>query len=241
MNEESIESLVTKTIPQSLSELKQSHSNIEQIAQYCKNAFQQKPNKQEIFSETQRYLRDALSNVAYHVHTVGLHLTKFLHFQINEIDQLELQVKTLTDRLKSAHDTTGVSSFRTMEAVKSYQRQPKSKTVSIAPLEAYQREPLNLKLLDNVGIDLSGNKGGDSFQTLQNNPSTLNKQMQAPPPSMQAPRPQPPPPQPQYPSQVQFVPPPPPPMDDLPPPPPMDDLPPPPMMDDLPPPPPPRD
>jgi hypothetical protein len=270
MEEQTAESLISTTIPQALNDLKNSHNQIDQIAAYCKNAYlQPDANKQDIFLKTQTYLRDALSNVAYHVHTVGLHLTKFLKFQDEQIDELELQVNVLTDRLKSAHDTTGVSSFRTVEAVKIYQRQIKSKQIAPPQTEVFQRQPLNLKALDNVGIDLSGTKGTDTFQSIQSAPSM--KQMQAPNTTVPVPlgyRPappsggyQPPPPPPgdfgvPLPPPVDFGYPPPPPPGDFgyppppppgdfgyPPPPPPGDFgyPPPPGDEDLPPPPPPRD
>jgi hypothetical protein len=90
-----LHSIVQTVLPGALSELAQSHENIEKIAQYCRNAYT--ADQSDAFGKTQTYIRDALSNVAYHVHTVGLHLTNFLQLQVTELDKLDLQIRTLTD------------------------------------------------------------------------------------------------------------------------------------------------
>lgn len=94
--EDDLHSCINSTIPKALGDLAQSHTNIEQIAAYCRNAYMTEPNQQEVFRKTQAYIRDALSNVAYHIHTVGLHLTNFLQLQANEVDKLDLQLQTLS-------------------------------------------------------------------------------------------------------------------------------------------------
>jgi len=246
MAEQDLHTLINSTLPKTLNDLMASRKNIDQIAVYCKTAYETDPGT--VFQQTQKYTRDALSNVAYHIHAVGLHLTNFLQLQANEIEKIDLQIQTLTDRMKSAHDNTGASGFRTMESVKKYQSKPKLRKLegneipeSSRTLPKYVRQPINLKALDNVGIDLSGNKGTETFATATSRPpSSL-----APPPSLNAPTltqthsfsdipplPRmmaPPPP-------LDFAPPPP---LDFAPPPPIGFMPPP--LDDLPPPPPPRD
>lgn len=247
---------INQTIPKALADLNQSHVNIEQIAQYCKSVYSQpEQDKTAVFLKTQTYLKDALSNVAYHIHTVGLHFTNFLQMQANEIDRLDLQLKTIGDKMNLAHDNVGKSAFRTVESTKTFEPRAKMQKIqdenelpaNARPIPKYVRQPINLKALDNVGIDLSGHKGTESFSaTVESHP------IQAPPPSLASPPPlsqpavfvpapqgPPPPPPP-----IGLAPPPsfmpPPPMmglDDAPPPPPMEDLPPP-FLDDMPPPPP---
>jgi hypothetical protein len=94
---EDMNQMMTATFPKALSELAQSQQNIEQIAQYCKNAYLSDPDQNAVFGKTQVYLKDVLSNVAYHIHTVALHLTGFLQLQTKELDKLDLQIQSLTD------------------------------------------------------------------------------------------------------------------------------------------------
>jgi len=162
---------MSAAMPKYLADLAQSSKNIEQIALYCKNAYQQENTKAETFQKTQQYIKDALSNVAYHVHTVGLNLTNFLQAQANELDKIDLQMQVVSDRVKTAYETVGTVAFRTNEAKRSYQ--PKSKMRKIEepdlvpenarPIQKATRNQFNLKALDNVGTDLQGNKGKDNF------------------------------------------------------------------------------
>jgi len=196
---------ITTTLPNALNELNQTHSNLDKITQYCKSAYSQEPDQNAVFQKTQNYIKDALSRVAYDIHTVGLHLTNFLQLQANEIEKLDLQIQTLTDRMKAAHDNTGASGFRTMEAVKTYQKKPKMKKCdenelpeNARSLNRFTRQSINLKALDNVGMDLTGHKGTDvynisapsvnmessnSFQATNiHSPPTFNAPTMAPPP-----------------------------------------------------------
>jgi len=272
MGSEDLQTCLTTTLPQAMEGLQQSHRNIDQIAQYCKNAYASEQDQNGVFLKTQNYVKDALSNVAYHIHAVSLHITNFLQLQANEIDKISLQIQAVSDRTKSAHDNIGQFAFRSQDSVRAYQRQPKLRKLdesqlpeNARPVGRYTRQAINLKALDNVGIDLTGHKGTDGFTSALTAPPSMQAPPVSPAPSQasmgafappQAPvasmRPPPP---------AMYVPPPPP-MANLPPPrnlmmgtgfgappppPPVDfevpmDLPPPPSFDDMaPPPPPPRD
>jgi hypothetical protein len=97
MADEQLSLTINSTIPKALADLNQSHKNIDQIAQYCKNAYATEADQNAVFQKTQAYIKDALSNVAYHIHTVGLHMTGFLQLQAKEIERLDLQLQTLAD------------------------------------------------------------------------------------------------------------------------------------------------
>lgn len=97
-----LQSYITTTIPNSLAELSKSHSNINQIAQYCKSAYDQEVKQDGggttgVFSKTQNYIKDALANVAYHIHNVGNQLNTLLLQQTKEIARLDVQLHALTD------------------------------------------------------------------------------------------------------------------------------------------------
>jgi hypothetical protein len=203
---------LAQTLPKCHEELMQSSRNIEQIAVYCKNAYITENDKVAIYNQTQAYIKDALANVAYHVHTVGLHLTSYLEEQTNEIDRLDLNLRMLNDRLKANKEAVGISAFRAGDAQRNYHQKSKLRKLDESEindpsknLQKIGRIPLNLKALDNVGIDLSGNRGTDQFgvhspppslsinqnQSSSNYPSQSQSQSQYQQPQQQAPRPQP--------------------------------------------------
>lgn len=91
-----MDQLIQGTLPAALKALLDSHNSIAQIADYCKRAYTaDDPNK--IFEQTQKYTKEALANVAYHVHAVSTHMTNLLELQANELEKLDVQLRTITD------------------------------------------------------------------------------------------------------------------------------------------------
>jgi len=117
--DDAIKTLYDQTIPTAIGALKESQKTLDQIAQYCRES-KKKDDYDGVFQQTQDYTKDALMNVAYHVHTVGTHLTSFLHFQAREMDKLDLKIGTLTARMKGCHDAAGEEGFNTKESARTY-------------------------------------------------------------------------------------------------------------------------
>jgi len=122
-----------------------------------------------------------LSNVAYHVHTVGLHLTNYLQAQTNELDRMDLQIRQIGDRLKTCKDSVGAGAFRSgNDSIRGYKSKPKMRKLeenelpeTSKPITKAGRQPLNLKALDSIGTDLGGREApsNTSAPTLQVPPS----------------------------------------------------------------------
>jgi len=151
----------SSAVPAALEELLKSHASVQQIAQYCKSAYGEDGDRNAVYEQTKNYTNDALQNVVYHVHNVGLQITNFLEVQTKEIERLDLQIKTLSDRMKACHDATGSSDKQKMEASRSFV----SKGIKMRKLEGadvpYAAQPLqpfvrsatiDLNALDNVGL-----------------------------------------------------------------------------------------
>jgi len=194
------------SIPTALNDLGGSHKNINQIAEYCKSAYAQDPDPNVVFKTTQNYIKDALANVAYHIQNVGQQLNNFLILQTKEINKIDLQIQTITDRLRVAKDSTGASAFRNQDAVRPYQKRAKVAKLeereipsNSRPQQKYIRVPINLRILDTAGVDLQGNRGNEVYKTiseghLSTSSETLNASqdvrsntIRAPPPMMNAP------------------------------------------------------
>jgi hypothetical protein len=163
MSNDSLNISINSTIPNALQELETSQKKIDEAVQHFKKYYSHDDMLNQ--NELQKYIKDAISNVTYHVHAVGLHLTNFLQLQSNEIEKLDLQIEALTDRLKAAKENTGFSGLRTADSLKTFPKTNKMIKLqehelpeNAKPIKGYIRTPINLKALDNVGIDLIGNK-----------------------------------------------------------------------------------
>jgi hypothetical protein len=90
---ENIEVLASKTLPNALKSVQDSKETMDKIVAFCLN--QSKADYEQLFKQTQEYTKEAITNIAYHTHTVGTHLTNFLKLQLCELENLELQINTL--------------------------------------------------------------------------------------------------------------------------------------------------
>ncbi|KAF2074114.1 hypothetical protein CYY_004599 [Polysphondylium violaceum] len=249
------------TIPAALAELMDNHSKMEQISNYCKSAYVSGGDTAQIYEQTQGYAKNALLNVAYHIQTIGTHITTLLQLQSNEIEKISIEIATLTQRVNMIHDSTGTQAFNTPDSTKSYRSTLKEKKIEVDSAKAptkFVRKQVNYSMGDsaqlnhsNSSANLNGSTGGlappvnsnSSTPTYQSSPSYSPQPTGVPkgPPAPISAPPQrtsaPPPPSlsvPPIPSQRTSVhaPPPPPPSGGF------DLPPPPPMMGDFPPPPP---
>jgi len=116
------------------------------------------------------------------------------------------KIQTITDRLRVAKDSTGAAAFRNQDSIKPYQKRQKSikiedreLPINSRPQNKFVRVPISLRILDNVGVDLQGNRGNDAYKTIaepsvgyfegsnsgeSQRSGTINR---APPPMMNAP------------------------------------------------------
>eukprot|EP01122_Echinamoeba_exundans_P001310 TRINITY_DN1138_c0_g1_i1.p2 TRINITY_DN1138_c0_g1~~TRINITY_DN1138_c0_g1_i1.p2 ORF type:complete len:303 (+),score=90.73 TRINITY_DN1138_c0_g1_i1:31-909(+) len=140
--------LTTSTLPESLKNLADNQKTIDQIATYCRNLTKKK-EYDDVYKQTQTYSSQALMNAAYHVHTIATHLTRLLQLQSDELERLELTVKTVSSRMQGCRDVTGLSAFLTTDSVRAYQRTQKTHALSVTdlpesakPLVKYQRKPI---------------------------------------------------------------------------------------------------
>eukprot|EP00026_Physarum_polycephalum_P014672 Phypoly_transcript_15216.p1 GENE.Phypoly_transcript_15216~~Phypoly_transcript_15216.p1 ORF type:complete len:285 (+),score=63.54 Phypoly_transcript_15216:57-911(+) len=148
---------VQTTIPKALSDLLDSNNNIKQIATYCKSAYLSKDQAQ-VYDQTREYTKECILNVAYHVQTIGTHISTLLDLQTTEIDKLDIQIRALTDRVKACHEAAGATGFRVKEANKVYVKTSKVRKLEGAAipeaakqLRKYTRQPVNYSVIEGGG------------------------------------------------------------------------------------------
>lgn len=88
--------LADEVLPKHLDQLRESSKTMEEIAKYCRES-RKKKEYDQVYKQSFDYSRDALTNAAYHVHTVGTQLTRFIILQTDEVERLAIQVKSLAD------------------------------------------------------------------------------------------------------------------------------------------------
>jgi hypothetical protein len=156
----------------SLSKLDEAYTNITNISQYCKSAYQQE-DKNEIYERTKNYTSDAILNIAYHVHSLAVQFAQSMDLQVGHLDQLAVSLQSLTDRLQLAHDVSGCVPAHQEYTIKDYV--PQEKVVKLeagsdelmpctAGVEPFVREPISFDALSSFSassaVPASSSSGG---------------------------------------------------------------------------------
>eukprot|EP01121_Diplochlamys_sp_Union-15-3_P017923 TRINITY_DN6416_c0_g1_i1.p1 TRINITY_DN6416_c0_g1~~TRINITY_DN6416_c0_g1_i1.p1 ORF type:complete len:246 (+),score=54.47 TRINITY_DN6416_c0_g1_i1:147-884(+) len=231
-----------ETIPNAIKALKESNTTLDQIATYCRD-LKKSTDYDAIFTQTQEYTKDALMNVAYHVHTVGTYLTTFLQFQMTELDKLDTVMGNITQRLKYFHDSVGNQSYTARENERQYHRTHRLQKIdesaipeSSNALPQFSRQKISIDSLDQMNLMVAYSpdvvvpapppsqtplvmktkKVNRKIATSGKNSTPRRKGEEIPSSDIDLPPPPPPP-------DMELPPPPPPPDMELPPPPPPED------------------
>eukprot|EP01133_Synstelium_polycarpum_P000416 gene416-493_t len=134
-----------------------------QISTYCKSAYGSGGDPNQVYEQTQSYAKNALLNVAYHIQTIGTHLTTLLQLQAKEVDKIDIQVKCLTQRVEMIHETTGTNVFKAPESAKAYKSTLKERQVDsedCKPPTRFVRRQVAYSMGSESSNNLLGQSGG---------------------------------------------------------------------------------
>mmetsp|Transcript_935 Transcript_935/g.1518 ORF Transcript_935/g.1518 Transcript_935/m.1518 type:complete len:167 (-) Transcript_935:994-1494(-) len=112
-------------LPAAFNELSNTHQSIPPIVKYCKDAYSQSKDQREVYQTTVKYTGDVLTNIAYHTNNVATQLTRFLQLQLQQIESVDLQLKSVSLRLAAMKEATGAQGLRRSDAVKTFPRAEK--------------------------------------------------------------------------------------------------------------------
>ncbi|KAL6045701.1 hypothetical protein QOT17_003177 [Balamuthia mandrillaris] len=145
-----------EAVPAALQELANNQQTLSQIFDHCKGTL--KDSGSSDIAQTKKFVSDALENVVYHVHNVGLQIANFLEVQNVEMESLDLRIRSLSQRMKQCHESTAVPEKQGMEVDKGYQKMERKRQLgatelppSAQPLPRFQRGPINMDALSSLG------------------------------------------------------------------------------------------
>ena len=110
-----------------------------------------------------------MTNIAYHTFNVVTQLTAYLEAQAAAVQQLEMQLQTITLRLSAMKEATGAQGLRRTDALKSFERLEKLNKLTedqiapnAQPLSSWKRPPFGTDYSkpDSINAAVAG-RGGD--------------------------------------------------------------------------------
>ena len=87
-----LNSLIEKEIPHGMQELVNSHTNLANLAAYCKDNYRQSADKERVLQETKQYASQSLASVAYQVHSLAVNMLQMIDQQVIQLKKMEASV-----------------------------------------------------------------------------------------------------------------------------------------------------
>mmetsp|Transcript_20076 Transcript_20076/g.31459 ORF Transcript_20076/g.31459 Transcript_20076/m.31459 type:complete len:166 (-) Transcript_20076:29-526(-) len=147
-----------QAVPMALTGLMLSYQQMQQITDYCKQTHNPYGQDEQVREQVHDYAATALQNCAFHVHNLSAQMTQFLGLQAQELESLEMSLKSAQDRIRLAQEVAGVQNVETAEKTYSVRERmcklTEEEAPESAPLPRGQRDRLDLGELDDIGISL---------------------------------------------------------------------------------------
>ncbi|KAG8232953.1 hypothetical protein J437_LFUL011446 [Ladona fulva] len=153
--------LLTTEIPEGRSNLADSHSNLERVADYCEGNYFQSENKRAALEETKNYTTQSLASVAYQINTLAYNFLQLLDLQSTQLSEMESQMNHIAQTVMIHKEKVARREIGVLTANKTTTRQYKI----IAPANPekpikYVRKPIDYTALDDVGHGVKTTSGG---------------------------------------------------------------------------------
>lgn len=193
--------LLRQDIPEGRTNLSDSHTNLERVAEYCEANYFQAENKRVALEETKNYTTQSLASVAYQINTLAYNFLQLLDLQTSQLAEMESQMNHIAQTVMIHKEKVARREIGVLTANKLTTRQYKI----IAPANPekpikYVRKAIDYNILDEIGHGVHSNgtpriktRGGSqgSVQSLgaASNTSALAASMVGPAPTTKPPTP----------------------------------------------------
>ncbi|XP_031456663.1 ABI gene family member 3 [Phasianus colchicus] len=139
-------------VPTARQGLRDNHSNLQRVAEYCESNYLQASDKRKALEETMAFSTQSLASVAYQVSSLATTFLQLLDLQAAELQKLEANVSCVAQSVDMHKEKV---SRREIGALTVSKRFPSHQKITSPPnpptLEPYYRKPLNFSILDDVG------------------------------------------------------------------------------------------
>lgn len=153
--------LLNTEIPEGQSNLMDSFTNLERVADYCEGNYFQAENKRYALEETKNYTTQSLASVAYQINTLAYNFLQLLNLQSTQLEEMEAQMNHIDQTVMIHKEKVARREIGVLTANKTTNRQYKI----IAPANPekpikYVRKPIDFNALDDIGHGARIQDGG---------------------------------------------------------------------------------
>ncbi|XP_037951218.1 abl interactor 2 isoform X1 [Teleopsis dalmanni] len=180
--------LIRTEIPDGRQSLRDSHTNLERVADYCEDTYYRADNKKAALEATKNYTTQSLASVAYQINTLAYSYMQLLELQAQQLSEMESQMNHIAQTVHIHKEKVARREIGVLTANKVSSRQFKI----VAPINPekpikYVRKAIDYSILDEIG------HGVNASQSRQKIRGSSHGSVQSLVPSSQAPSVGPPP------------------------------------------------
>ncbi|XP_025927614.1 ABI gene family member 3 [Apteryx rowi] len=147
-----LQQLQQDTIPAARQVLRDNHSNLCKVADYCESNYLQASDKRKALEETMAYSTQSLASVTYQISNLATSFLKMLDLQAAELRKVEANVSCVAQMVDMHKEKVCRREIGSLTVGRQFP--PHQKIIAPAnppSLEPYYRKPLNFSVLDDVG------------------------------------------------------------------------------------------
>ena len=184
-----VANLIGQEIPEGRHHLQESYTNLDKVAQYCRENYLKSEDKKAALEETKNYTTHSLASVAYQINSLATNFLKLLDLQQNVVAEMESSVNYLSQTVNIHKEKVARREIGVLTTNKCSSRPLGVKNGIIFPEQAerptkYQRKPVDFSLLDDIGHGVKVHdqglmKTGGGVQRQQPNHSQSNSSQQS--------------------------------------------------------------
>ncbi|NXH22803.1 ABI3 protein, partial [Bucco capensis] len=146
------EQLQHSDIPAGRQLLREHHSNLLRVADYCESNYLEASDKRKALEETMALSTQSLASVTYQVSSLATAFLRLLDLQAAELQKVEADVSCVAQRVEMHKEKVSRRGIGSLTVSKRF---PPSQKIISPPnppcLEPYYRKPLNFSSLDAIG------------------------------------------------------------------------------------------
>ena len=150
--------LLNAEIPKCQETLLSSHQNLDVLATYCDEKYQELPNKGQVLEQTREYCTQSLASVAYQINNLAGNFIAVLDLQSAHLESLESSLKNINCAVDIHREKVARREIGNITSNKSVVNTQGAKirkpATELSPLK-YSRKRVDLSELDNIGHGIS--------------------------------------------------------------------------------------
>ncbi|XP_065666211.1 abl interactor 2 [Hydra vulgaris] len=166
-------SLIEKEIPDGRKALHESHKNLADLSDYCRQNYINSADTTKFLEDTKAYASQSLASVAYQIHSLAVNMLQMMDQQVIQLDKMNSHANNIGLTVDIHKEKVARREIGVLTSSKNFSRSHKI----VAPPQqekpkSYKREEINFNSLDHIGHGVKSSQETQNQRRLSTASST---------------------------------------------------------------------